>query len=109
MPLAESSVRSFRVAIPQDVIDGIISRVRRAHWADRLDGGAWQYGVDWNYMKELADYWVTCFNWRKAEANLNALSQFKSRVDSLTFTSIMCAARALDRFRSYSRMVGLVR
>ena len=53
------AMRSFHVAIPQSVINGIAARVRRAHWPDRLDGSAWQYGVDWNYMRELADYWTT--------------------------------------------------
>jgi epoxide hydrolase len=73
--------RSFRVAIPQEVIDRILDRVRHAHWPDQLDGNAWQYGVDWNYMKELADYWTSRFDWRKAEARLNAFPQFKARVD----------------------------
>src|SRR5580704_18737666 len=73
--------RSFRVAIPQGVIDGIVSRVRHAHWPDQLDGNAWQYGVDWNYMKELAGYWTSRFDWRKAEARLNAFPQFKARID----------------------------
>jgi len=75
------AMRSFHVAMPQSVIDGILTRVRRAHWPDRLDGSAWQYGVDWNYMRELADYWTTRFDWRKAEAKLNAFPQFKAQVD----------------------------
>ena len=75
------AIRPFRVAIPQDVIDGILTRVRRAHWPDRLEGSAWQYGADWNYLKELADYWTSRFDWRKAEAKLNAFPQFKARVD----------------------------
>jgi epoxide hydrolase len=75
------SIHPFRVAIRQEVIDGILTRVRRAHWPDRLEGDGWQYGVDWNYMRELADYWTSRFNWRKAEAKLNAFPQFRARVD----------------------------
>lgn len=76
-----SQARSFHVAIPQAVIDGILARVRQAHWPDRLEGSSWQYGVDWNYMKELADYWTSRFDWRKAAARLNAFPQFKARVE----------------------------
>jgi pimeloyl-ACP methyl ester carboxylesterase len=72
---------AFHVAIPQNVIDGIVTRVRLAHWPDRLDGPAWQYGVDWNYMHELADYWTSQFDWRQAEARLNAFPQFKATVE----------------------------
>jgi microsomal epoxide hydrolase len=78
---SDSSARSFHVAISQDVIDRIITRVRHARWPDELDGEPWQYGVDWHYMKELADYWTTRFDWRKSEAKLNAFPQFKARVE----------------------------
>ncbi|HEY6344527.1 MAG TPA: epoxide hydrolase [Bryobacteraceae bacterium] len=78
---ADSSIRSFKVAIPQKTIDGIVARVRSAHWPDALLGSPWQYGADWAYMKELADYWTSRFDWRKAEAKLNAFPQFKAQVD----------------------------
>src|ERR1700730_14872980 len=70
----------FHVAIPKHTIDRILARVREARWPDRLDGGGWQYGVNWDYMKELAGYWTTRFDWRKAEARLNAYPQFMARV-----------------------------
>ena len=78
---SDSSARAFHVAIPEDVIDRIVTRVRLAHWPDQLDGYAWQYGVDWNYMRELAGYWTSRFEWRKAEAGLNAFPQFTAPVD----------------------------
>jgi len=45
-----------------------------------LDGG-WQYGANWDYMKELAPYWTTRFDWRKAEEKLNRFPQFIARVE----------------------------
>ena len=76
-----SRPRPFRVAIPQRKIDRILKRVRDAQWPDRLDGSAWQYGANWDYMHELAGYWTTRFDWRKAEAKLNAHPQFIAQVD----------------------------
>lgn len=76
----DAGARPFRVAIPKRTIDRILVRVREARWPDRLDGG-WQYGVSWDYMKELAGYWTTRFDWRKAEARLNAYPQFMARVE----------------------------
>ena len=79
---AESSVpRPFRIAIPQRKIDRILKRVREAQWPDRLDGSAWQYGANWDFMKELAAYWTSNFDWRKAEAKLNAHPQFITNVE----------------------------
>ena len=34
-------------------------------------------------MRELARYWETDYDWRKAEARLNALPQFKTEIDGL--------------------------
>ena len=71
----------FRVAIPQQKINRILARVRDAQWPDRLDGNDWRYGANYDYIKNLATYWTTGFNWRKAEAKLNSFPQFKARVE----------------------------
>jgi epoxide hydrolase len=72
--------KPFRVNIPQATVDRIIRRVRETRFPDRLDAPDWRYGANWAYMKELADYWTTRFDWRKAEANLNRYPQFMARV-----------------------------
>jgi microsomal epoxide hydrolase len=77
---AGSEPRPFRVEIPQVTIDRIVTRVRQAEWPDRLDAADWRYGTDWDYMKNLAQYWTEQFDWRKAEANLNRYPQFMARV-----------------------------
>jgi epoxide hydrolase len=73
--------RSFRVDIPSRTIDRILNRVRQTHWPDRLETSDWRYGANWDYMKTLAEYWTTRFDWPEAEANLNRYPQFLARVD----------------------------
>jgi len=34
-------------------------------------------------MRELADYWVNHYDWRKEEANLNQFPQFKANIEDL--------------------------
>jgi len=75
-----SAPRPFRVDIPQAKIDRILTRVREAEWPDRLDAPDLRYGVNWDYMKALAKYWIEQYDWRKAEANLNRYPQFLARV-----------------------------
>jgi pimeloyl-ACP methyl ester carboxylesterase len=72
--------RPFRVNIPQATIDRILSHVRETRWPDRLETRDWSYGANWDYMKALAGYWTSQFDWRKAEANLNRYPQFLARV-----------------------------
>jgi pimeloyl-ACP methyl ester carboxylesterase len=68
------------VDVPQATIDRILNRVREARFPDRLEAPDWRYGANWDYMKALAEYWTTQFDWRKAEANLNRYPQFLARV-----------------------------
>ena len=75
-----SRPRPFRVAIPEATIDRILNRVREARWPDRLETSDWRYGANWDYMKRLAEFWTTQFDWRKAEASLNRYPQFLARV-----------------------------
>ncbi len=74
-------MRPFRIAIPQATLDRILRRVREAQWPDRLAATGWEYGANWDYMKDLAAYWTAKFDWRKAEARLNRYPQFMARVD----------------------------
>jgi epoxide hydrolase len=77
---SSAAPRPFRIDVPQEMIDRIMTRVREARWPQRLDAPDWRYGANWDYMKSLAQYWTDTFDWRKAEANLNRYPQFMSRV-----------------------------
>ena len=59
---------------------GSSSACVKARWPDRLDAPDWRYGANWDYLKSLAEYWSTTFDWRKAEASLNRYPQFVARV-----------------------------
>jgi microsomal epoxide hydrolase len=78
---AAPAPRPFRIAIPQSTINRILRRVKDTRLPDRLDSADWRYGANWDYMKALADYWVTKYDWRKAEAGLNRYPQFTARVE----------------------------
>jgi pimeloyl-ACP methyl ester carboxylesterase len=78
--VAAAPLRPFRVNIPQERIDRILNRVRETRWPDRIETRDWRYGANWDYMKALAEYWTTQFDWRKAETNLNRYPQFLARV-----------------------------
>jgi microsomal epoxide hydrolase len=78
-----SAVRPFRVNISQLTVDRILARVRESRWPDRMNASDWRYGTNWDYMRELAQYWTTQFDWRLAESKLNRYEQFIARVDDL--------------------------
>lgn len=74
-------MRPFRVDVPQADLDELSDRLGRTRWPDQLPGVGWTYGVDRDYLMELAEYWRTGYDWRAHEARLNSVPQFTTTID----------------------------
>jgi epoxide hydrolase len=82
--MTTSEIRPFRVAIPDSDLDDLRDRLARTRWPDERPGDDWRSGVPVGYLRQLADYWRTGFDWRAQEARLNALPQFTTEIDGQT-------------------------
>ncbi|WP_229706366.1 epoxide hydrolase family protein [Micromonospora sonchi] len=71
----------FRIEIPQDCLDDLRHRLARTRWPHEVPGAGWEAGVPLDYLKELADYWRTKYDWRVHEARLNEFPQFTTVID----------------------------
>ena len=78
---AEAGIRPYRVGVPQADVDDLRERLARTRWAPELPGTGWERGVPTAYLRELAAYWATKFDWRAHEAALNAYPQFITTID----------------------------
>ncbi|MEM7259833.1 MAG: epoxide hydrolase N-terminal domain-containing protein, partial [Pseudomonadota bacterium] len=78
-----SNYRPFTVAVPDDTLELIRTRVKAYPWHEMPDDGGWDYGVNLDYMKELCDYWVEEFDWRQQEALINRFSHYKAMTDDI--------------------------
>jgi pimeloyl-ACP methyl ester carboxylesterase len=76
-----AKINPFRINIPQADLDDLRDRLARTRWPDELPDAGWTYGVPVSYLKELAEYWRTSYDWRKHEAKLNAFPQFTTTID----------------------------
>jgi len=74
-------MQPFRVEIPQAALDDLHRRLADTRWPEGLPEVGWNRGVPLGYLKDLADYWLTSFDWRAAEAQLNAVPQFRTEID----------------------------
>jgi pimeloyl-ACP methyl ester carboxylesterase len=77
-------IHPFTVDIAQAVLDDLSDRLARTRWPNELPGVGWSRGVPLGYLKELAEYWRTTYDWRKHEAKLNAYPQFSTEIDGQT-------------------------
>jgi len=74
-------IKPFLANVPQAVLDDLKLRISNARWPDEIVDSGWMYGTNLSYMKELADYWLNHFNWRKVETEINSYPNFIADVD----------------------------
>jgi pimeloyl-ACP methyl ester carboxylesterase len=80
---AESAVRPFRIEVPQGEIDELRRRINATRWPTRELVTDRSQGVQLAAIQNLARYWTTEYDWRRCEARLNALPQFKTEIDGV--------------------------
>jgi pimeloyl-ACP methyl ester carboxylesterase len=76
-------VRPFQVEIPDEALADLRRRVEATRWPTKELVGDRSQGVQLETLQELARFWTTDYDWRKAEAKLNALPQFKTNIDGV--------------------------
>ena len=78
-----SACQPFSIAIPDDTLKSIETRVREYPWHEMPDDGGWEYGTNLDYLKAFCHYWVNEYDWRKEEARINRFSHFKVPIDGI--------------------------
>jgi pimeloyl-ACP methyl ester carboxylesterase len=78
-----TEIRPFHVDIPQEEIDELRRRIAATRWPTKELVDDRSQGVQLAAMQALARYWTTEYDWRRCEARLNALPQFKTQIDGV--------------------------
>jgi pimeloyl-ACP methyl ester carboxylesterase len=76
-------IRPFRINVPEEPLVDLRRRINATKWPGRETVKDPSQGVQLATIQELARYWATDHDWRKAETKLNALPQFMTEVDGL--------------------------
>jgi pimeloyl-ACP methyl ester carboxylesterase len=76
-------IRPFQVEIPEGELADLRRRILAARWPHKELVEDRSQGVQLTTIRELARYWATDYDWRKAEAKLNALPQFTTEIDGV--------------------------
>lgn len=80
---ASDAVRPFRVAVPEAALVDLRRRLQATRWPDRETVTDRSQGAPLGELQELVRYWGDGYDWRKAEATLNALPQFMTTIDGV--------------------------
>jgi microsomal epoxide hydrolase len=76
----DAQIRPFRIDIPQADLDDLRARLARTRWPDQLADVGWDYGIPLDYLRDLAEYWRTAYDWRAHERELNSFPQFTTTI-----------------------------
>jgi microsomal epoxide hydrolase len=71
------------IHVPDDVLADLRQRLALTRWPVDAGNRDWYYGVDRGYLQELVDYWRTDYDWRTAEAAINAYEHYRVEVDGV--------------------------
>src|SRR5215210_7938672 len=83
-PVGEGvAVRPFYIDIPEEELVELRRRIAATRWPSKELVEDRSQGVQLPTMQELARYWETDYDWRKAEEKLNALPQFTTEIDGV--------------------------
>ena len=89
----DRSIRPFTAHIPQAAVDDLRRRIRTTRFPERETVDDFSQGVQLAKLKPLVEYWGTGYDWRKAEAKLNALPQFVTNISGLELHFIHVRSR----------------
>lgn len=76
-------IKPFTIHISDEQIIDLKSRLKNARWPDTILGTDWLYGADIQSMREIGDYWLNVFDWRKQERKLHAFNHYKANIEGL--------------------------
>ena len=91
-----TAIRPFHVKVPETAVADLRRRIAATRWPTKELVKDRSQGVQLATLKELARYWSTEYDWRKAEARLNAYPQFVMKIDGVDIHFLHVKSRHPD-------------
>jgi pimeloyl-ACP methyl ester carboxylesterase len=89
----DTSIRPFMVNVPEEAFVDLRRRLAATRWPSRETVADQSQGMQLAKLEELVRHWGTNYDWRKAEARLNAFPQFVTTIDGVDIHFIHVRSR----------------
>ena len=93
MATVATEIRPFQLDVPKEALEDLRRRIEASRLPSKELVKDRSQGVQLATIHELATYWATEYDWRKAEARLNALPQFMTEIDGVNIHFIHARSR----------------
>jgi hypothetical protein len=79
----DATIRPFRIEVPKADLVELRRRIAATRWPDQDTVSDRAQGAQLARFRLPVEYWGSAYDWRRAEAELNALPQFVTQLDGL--------------------------
>jgi pimeloyl-ACP methyl ester carboxylesterase len=94
----DTPIVPFHIDVAEGELDELRRRLAATRWPDEPSGVGWSRGAPVAYVRKLADYWRTGFDWRAQERRLDELPQFTTVLDGQRIHFAHVRSAAADAF-----------
>ena len=78
-----TEIRPFRVKVTDEMLDDLRRRIGETRWPNKELVADRSQGVQLATLQELAHFWANSYDWRRCEARLYSVPQFKTEIDGV--------------------------
>ncbi|MFM0181994.1 epoxide hydrolase [Paraburkholderia aspalathi] len=89
----DTAIRPFHAHFSDAQLADLRKRIAATRWPDKETVDDRAQGAQLAKLKKLVNYWRTDYDWRKAEAKLNALPQYVTTIDGVDIHFIWVRSR----------------
>ena len=78
-----TAIKPFSIHVADSDLQDLDQRLALARFPEKETPDDWSQGVPLEYIREVVDYWLDDYDWRRAESRINAFDQFTAEIDGL--------------------------
>lgn len=89
-------MQTFRISTTDEALADLRERLARTRFREDLPGESWDRGTPQPWLRQLVEHWLHRYDWRRTEAELNALPQVIGDVAGLRVHAFVVRSRHED-------------
>ncbi len=104
-----AAIEPFTIEVPDADLTDLRDRLARTRWPERETVGDASQGPSLAKLQSLCAYWQDGYDWRRCEALLNGLGQFRTTIDGLAihFLHVRSPEPGRTSVAALARLAGL--
>ena len=76
-------MKPFKLNIENDILEGISNRLKTSRLPEDFGNSNWSYGTERNYLENLLEYWISDYDWKKTEKEINSFPNFICEINNI--------------------------